>query len=412
MKSIWLMMLVLFFTFFLAGCGDRQELERQAFVVAIGLDKGEKDHLVDVTFQIANSQVNTSQVAEAQKEPPSDIVTVAAPDLLSAKELVQTSHSRQITFSHLQTVIVGEKLAREDLFRHMIGSAIIDPEMRREALLIISKEEARKFIHANKPTMETRPHKYYEFMENRWRHTGYVPLSNLNVLFQRNKEELFLGVYATAERDEEEKTDEDAYLAGDVPQKSGDPVQMIGSAVFQDRIMIGTLNGEETRISLLLRRKNLTKSMIASFPDPVNEDYRISVRLMQNGNTKIKVNTNQKPPKIHAEVPIKLQILSNPGLVDYTVHEKRQDALKRSVKKEMEQASGSLIKKMQNKFKGEPFVWYAEARKNFWTMKQFEEYKWEKQFQHAKVDVQYHVTIENFGEQIRPPTIENREKDD
>lgn len=57
-------------------------------------------------------------------------------------------------------------------------------------------------------------------------------------------------------------------------------------------------------------------------------------------------------------------------------------------------------------------MWYAEARKNFWTMKQFEEYKWEKQFQHAKVDVQYHVTIENFGEQIRPPTIENREKDD
>lgn len=392
-----------FFILLLSGCGEREELETQAFVVAIGLDKAEDDNLVDVTFQIANPQVNTLQTAEAQNEPSSDIVTVTAPDLLAAKELVQTSHSRKVTFAHLETFIVEEDLARSDLFHNIMGSAIVDPEVRRESVMIISREKASKFIHANKPTMETRPHKYYEFMEKRWEKTGLVPLSNLNIFFHRVDGELFLAIYATTEREEVEKRNEDTYLAGEVPQKSGDPVQMIGSAIIQNRKMIGTLDGEETRLSLLLRRKSLLESMVASFPDPVNKEFRISVRMMRNGNTKVKVDTNREPAKVQVKVPVRLQITSNPGLVSYTMNEEKQKILKQSIKENLERSSLKLIKKMQNEYKGEPFVWYVPARKNFWTVKQFEKYDWEKHFQDADIDVQYDVMIENFGEQIRPP---------
>ena len=50
--------------------------------------------------------------------------------------------------------------------------------------------------------------------------------------------------------------------------RSGDPVQMIGSAVFKDGKMIGTLTGEETRITLFLRRKALGHTFVQSFPIP------------------------------------------------------------------------------------------------------------------------------------------------
>ncbi|MET3576689.1 Ger(x)C family spore germination protein [Bhargavaea ullalensis] len=405
---IGMLVLVLFLT----GCSERQELEKQAFVAVIGLDKGEKEHQIEVTFQISNPQVNTTQSAEAQNEEPSNIVTITAVDLLSAKELVQTSLSREITFSHLRTIIVGEKLAKEDLFRHVIGSAIIDPEMRREAIMIVSKEPAQDFIHANKPTMETRPHKYYEFMEDNWKNTGFVPISNLNVFFQRTEGELFLAGYATAQKDPEYEKNDDTYLAGEVPQSGGDPVEMIGSAVMQKGRMVGTLNGEETRLSLLLRRKNLLKTMITTFPDPLNEDYRISVVVGQGPKTKVKVNTDRSPPEVDVVVPIVLKINSNIALEDYTVSKQRQEALKKMVKTKMEQASGELIEKIQEEYKGEPFVWYATARKNFRTTGDFERYDWGEQFKKADVHVSFEVTIESFGEQLRPPTLNKREKDE
>jgi len=389
----------------LAGCGERQELETQAFVSVIGLDQGEQDHQVNVTFQISNPQVNTTQSAEAQKEPPSDIVTITAVDLLSAKELAQSSLSREITFSHLQTIIVGENLAKGDLFSHVIGSAIVDPEMRREAVLIVSKEPAEAFIHANTPTMETRPHKYYEFMEDNWRKTGFSPVSNLNTFFQRTEGELFLAAYATTERDSVGTKHDDEYLAGEVPQASGDPVQMIGSAIMQKGKMVGTLNGEETRISQLLRKKNLIETMTTTFPDPLNENYRISLIMNQSAHTEIKVNTDRSPVKIRVNVPVQVKVNSNIALEDFTTSQKRRDALKNTVKENMEQASDSLIKKLQEEYTGEPFVWYATARKNFWTVEEFEEFDWGEKFKKADVDIDYEVSIVSFGEQLRPPAF-------
>ncbi|KZE37160.1 spore gernimation protein GerC [Bhargavaea cecembensis] len=390
---------------FLSGCGERLELEMQAFVVAIGLDKAEKENLIEVTFQISNPQVNTSQAAEAQKEPPADIVTITAPDLLSAKEMAQSSLPRKITFSHLETILIGEELARDKLFKHIIGSAIIDPEMRREAMMIVTKEPAKDFIKNNNPTMETRPHKYYEFIRQNWKHTGYVPLSNLNTFYQRTDHELFLAVYATAQRDPEEHENDDTYLAGQVPQSSGDPVQMMGSAILRNGQMIGTLDGEETRLSQLLRRKNLIEAMTASFPDPANEEYRISVVFNRSENSKIRVNTDRSPAKVEVMVPMKMRINSNLSLEDYTRNEERQKRLVKAVEERLEKKSDELVMKLQEEYGGEPFVWYAATRKNFWTMKQFEDYGWSEHFTEADVDIDFEIEIESFGEQIRPPSL-------
>ncbi|MFD1706467.1 Ger(x)C family spore germination protein [Siminovitchia sediminis] len=401
MGMVWILIPLML----ISGCGQKEELERQAFVVALGLDKGEKDHMIEVTFQIANPQVNTSQLAEAQNEPPSDIVTVTAPDILSAKELVHTSHSRRVRFSHLKTIIIGEELARSEVFSNIIESAIVDPEVRRESMMIVSKEKASEFIHKNKPIMETRPHKYYEFMQKIWKQTGLVPPSNLNTLFQRIQGELFLVIYATAEREEVgEHQNEDTYLAGQVPQKAGDPVQMIGSAVLRNRKMIGTLTGEETRIAMLLREEPVFDAIITSFPDPVKEGSRISVRLIETSPTRVKVDTKQEPAKVNVQVPVVLQIHSNPANVSYTTNQHNQNLLKKSIKKRLEERSARLVEKMQNEFKGEAFVWYVPARKQFWTVKQYEDYNWEKKFQQADVDINYEVKIENFGEQIKPPS--------
>lgn len=389
----------------LTACGDMNELEKQAHVVVIGLDLGPKDHLVNVTFQIANPQVGTTQRSETQMEPPSDVLTFTADDIISAKEIANSVVSRKLTFSHLQTMIISEKLAKTSLNHHVIAASAGDPEMRREINVIVSKEEAAKFILKNKPKLETRPHKYYNFMMERWRDTGFVPYSTLNRYFQRLSGELFMASYATTERDQKVKDDEDDQLAGEVPQQSGDPVQMIGAAIFKEGKMIGKLTGEETRLILLLRRKALTDSFIISFPDPSNKDFRVSVRLLKPKTTKIKVIVKNGPPEVYVTVPLKVQILTIPSLTDYVLSVQNQQLLKQAMEDDLTKKTMKLIEKTQKEFGSEPFLWFLHARKNFWTLKQYDQFEWEEQYKDAKVHVKFDLVIESFGKQFKPAHI-------
>jgi spore germination protein KC len=392
----------------LSGCGDKLELEQFAYVVVIGLDiNDDDDQLIDVTFQIANPQVGSTDKGAAANEQPSDIVTFTTPDLLSAKELANSVITRELTFGHLNTIIVGEKLAKTPLFHNIIASAIIDPEIRLENMLLVSKEKASEFIEANLPKLETRPHKYYVYMRQRWKDTGFVPLSDLNRYFQRLSGDLFLAIYATTEKNEEIRKNEDHYVAGQIPQKSGDPVQMMGSAVFKDGKMIGTLTGEETRMSLLLRPKSLSHYAIQSFTDPINNDFRISTNIMLNGKTKVKIDATTDTPDVKVIVPVKIQVFSNPSLTNYTTNLKNQETLKASIKNELEKIAMDLIQKTQEKFKAEPFLWYLEARRQFWTNHEYEKYNWNEKYSNAKVDVKFDVKIESFGAQLKPKVIKD-----
>lgn len=103
----------------LTGRWDQLELEEQAYVVVMGLDKGASG-MVDVTFQIANPQVGSTDKGSAQNEPPSDTVTFSTPDILSAKDIANSIVTRTISFSHLRTIIVGEELAKSSFFHHVI----------------------------------------------------------------------------------------------------------------------------------------------------------------------------------------------------------------------------------------------------------------------------------------------------
>jgi spore germination protein KC len=395
----------------LTGCWDQLELEEQAYVVVMGLDKGDKG-LIDVTFQIANPQVGSTDKGSAPNEPPSDTVTFSTPDILSAKDLANSVVTRTISFSHLRTIVVGEELAKTVEFNHIFAAAKRDPELRSESNLLVSREKAKDFLKNNKPKLETRPHKYYEFMQDRWRDTGLVPYSTLNRYFQRlGTDTLFLAIYVTSASAKKQKTsNEDDYLAGEVPHESGDPSEIIGSAVFKAGRMIGTMTGEETRFTLYMRRRALVRSFIASYEDPLDPKYRISVRLMKDDDTRIEVKTGGQKPEVRVTVPVRLQILSVSSLIDYVTNTHNQNELLRSLEKQFEEISQRMVTKSKEQFKAEPFLWNLNARKQFLTMQDYYDYDWSKHFLEAKVDVHYDLRIESFGKQMLPPVAGSGEE--
>jgi spore germination protein KC len=393
---------------FLAGCGDRIEIEKRAYVVVLGIDPA-PNGLIRVTFQIANPQVGSSERAQAQNEPAGDVITLTASDIVAARELANTIIPRRLTFSHMHTMIVGEELARTPMLYRVLSSTTGEPEFRREMNVVVSKESAFDFIQANKPKLETRPHKYYQFLEERLQEASQV--STINRYFQRLQGELLLLVYATSERNKKTKSDVEDYTAGEIPQQAGDPVQVAGAAVLKNGKMIGKLTLEEAQFTLLLRRKSPSHDFVLSVPDPKNDAFRVTFRVLHRNHAKIKIDVKKDPVEVRVSVPIKVQVLAIPSLTDYVLNDTNRKLLQKEIKESFENKSMKLVEKTQKQFGSEPFNWSLNARKSFLTLPEFSKYNWEEKYAEAKVQIRYDIEIVGFGKQYKPLEIDStREK--
>jgi Ger(x)C family germination protein len=391
----------------LSGCWDKIELEELGYVAAIGVDKGEGGN-ISVTFQIQNPQVGSSERAKAENEPAFKLITFEAADIISARDTASANVARRLDFSHANALILSEEFARsEDCYKHM-GEMLRNREIRGEINLIVSRESASEFIRHNKPPMETRPMKFYDLISKRWHESGITPSSTLHGFMQRTEQDLslYLAIYATTKKDVEKKLDlEDEYIAGEIKMESDNPVQLIGSAVFRNGKMIGTINGEETRFSMMFRQGEEFSGIMAVLNDPIEKNKKITARLYKQKQPKIKMDLKGDRPKIEVTVFVEYETVLIPSHIDYVENLENQKLLKTAIKNMVEGKAQKLIEKTQTEFEGEPFIWGSTVRKKFLKYDDFAKYEWMNKYSSAEVKINYDIKLRGFGKELRPSDL-------
>ncbi|QGH32608.1 Ger(x)C family spore germination protein [Gracilibacillus salitolerans] len=400
-------LLFLIFLILLTGCYDRIELEQQSYVMAIGIDTTDQKGIYAFTYQIANPEVGSAAGQGGSDEPPTEIVTVNGADILSATYTANSFVSKQITLDHTKIITVSEELARDEDFLRVVQSASRSPQIRRGVQLVVTKENASDFINNNKPLMEKRPHKYYQFMLDRAVQTGIIPEATLHRFFQitEGDADLFLAIYATTESSEDKTNTtrtEDQYIAGEIPQIGGSPTQFMGSAVFKEGQMIDILNGEETRLAQMLDNTLEMDSYIATIPDPLMPDFRISYNYAQKEDPNINVNYHKdKPTEIEVKIPFQVEVIAIPSLIRYSQNKEFEHILKKSITRRLEDKTEALIKKSQEEFKSDPFYWSLYVRKHFKDVKDYEKADWNKKiYPIAQISVNYQLDKLEYGKMI------------
>jgi spore germination protein KC len=402
--------------FLLAGCWDHKEIEQMSYTIAIGLDLPEKIDLeekqaLDVTFQFANPKLNIKGAPGQEEDPERNIVTLTAPDFVTAKNMANSFVTRQISFSHAKVIVVSEELAKTDYFYRFIGSALKEREVRRETSIIVTKGKASAFIRKNKPESQVRVHKYYQFIIDRSVETGLVPESTINRLLAitDGDADLFLAINGAIGKKNNGDTfkEEDQYLAGSVPKKGGNVVQLIGSAVFKEGKMIAKLTGEETRCALILDNTSRIEDMYVSYQDPLNEKYMVACRVKKKTATKVKIKLRKGPPVINVMVPIEIEVLSTPSMENYAENIEKQLILKKKIESELKENLITLVKRTQEEFKSEPFYWSLYVRPLFSSTKEYEKWDWtNKNYPFATVNIDVDVEIVGFGKQMKESEME------
>ncbi|MEO2074826.1 MAG: Ger(x)C family spore germination protein [Bacillus sp. (in: firmicutes)] len=410
LKKIMLSCLLIGMIPLLSGCWDKKELEERAYVIGLGMAKNHQSNKIDITFLIANPEVGSQQSGSGSNEPAREIITITANDFITARNTANAIVARELTYDLLRVFVVSEELASDKDFIRYIYDATKDREIKRDSYLIVSKEEPRVFFINNKPKLETRPHKYFQFMITRGIETGLIPDSDLHRFFRvtENDDDLFLAMYATTKLQKGEKRgNEDEYIAGEIDTEgTSNQTQFIGSAVFKEGKMIGKITGQETRISVLLDDTSELNDVLTTYPDPFNPKLRVAARVIKKKNNDIKIDIKHGPPKISVTLPLTIEILSDPSMVNYGAHEDKKKVLKKHLESVISGKIETFVKKTQQEFKGEPFIWSAEVRKKFKTIPEYKRYDWMKVYPDAQVDVRAAVTLGEFGKQEKVPNLE------
>ena len=403
--------LILFTLLMLVGCWDMEEIDQRAYVLGIGLDKSDVKGFIEITYLISNPEAGSTQEGGGSSEPTHETITFNASDFIQSQNIANAVIAKAITYDILDFFIVSEELAKDKDFVRWMYDATKDREIRRDSKIIVTKEEAKTFIDQNKPKLETRRHEYFETMFVHATEIGFIPNSKIHNFFRITEADadLFISAYATTEQDKvtAKKNIDANFIAGNL-HVTGDtnPAQFLGSAVFKEGQMIGKLSVEETRLTQLLNKEATNPSFLVSFPDPFKKNYYITSRFIQINSPQITMDVSKQAPKIKVNLPLQAKILTDHSMVSYADNEQKRSELKDHIKKGFEQRINNLLKRTQEEFKADLFGFSLEARKQFLTIPEWEDYDWMKSYPEADISVNVDITFSEFGRQSELPSYE------
>lgn len=183
MRRIVAVVLLLVLCCGLAGCYDAKEVDDLAYVLAIGLDQGQKN-AVKVTMQLAlPNAVGGGGGGGGGGGKPSSIITVEAPTLTSSLNMANNFLSRRLELSHAEVAVFSEDLAKSGTIEEYLRGMIRSREFRPTINLVVSKGPAEEYLKSIKPVLDLEPAKYYELTFSAYRYTGLSIRSQLEEFY-------------------------------------------------------------------------------------------------------------------------------------------------------------------------------------------------------------------------------------
>ena len=396
-KLFWLILICMFSCGLMSGCYGR-ETDELSYVLAMGLDKGKKDKL-RVTFQIADAQVigGGKQGGDGK---PFQVASVEGPSFFACMSLLNTVNSRQISLSHCRTYVIGEDLAKENLYKHLLSLRRFR-EVRNSSFLAIAENSAQEVIEKISPVQES-PAKYYDLKMMVAETTGLSSTKTIKEFYENLKTvaadpyTLLLGI-ADKERAQAKETpppeDFGAFLPGEINRTGEMPLEAIGTAIFRKDKMVGKLNGDETKTLLLLNGE--FQQAHFNITDPHHPDALIIMMINQGKRPEIEVDLANGT--IRQNIYLEGEFYGIQSGERYETPQAKQEIQKR-FSEIIEEKSRRLLDKLQQDYRADTVGYGMYAKHHFLTAADWEKVDWlNTLYPEMNIEVKVHTIIRRTG---------------
>lgn len=452
------LILILFCVPLLSACYDYKEPNDIAYVIAIGIDKGNKDGIYNFCLQYARPTQITGGASEegGKTDNTSGIINIESPSVYSALNLGNHVLSKTLTLSHTKIIIVSEDIALQGI------SPVIDTlgrsaDIRPNVYFCVSKGSAKEYIEAVKPTIEINPAKYYRLIfENN--NSSYIPVNDSQKVYFNYKNGFkqnvlpYVGVAKEEQKkgsgEEENSGDssekkEDAgnssqsessqnstknnegsnssdsensqkelndvpinesnfeyhvkeYIAGNMDVEKENKSEAIGAAIFKGDKMISSFSGVDSETFNLLNGtyKN-GYSVIYSKTSPQNP---ITIRLFQKAKPRVKIKLKNDAPHIDITLFLEGDLVSVPS---NNFIEKNIDLFENDTKNYINFVLSEFLERTKKEYDSDILGFGSIARRSFLTYDDFLNYNWNEKYKNTVFTLKINFEVKKMGLRIK-----------
>lgn len=393
---VWLSVVALAVT---AGCGSHRELNDLAVVTAMGVD--EREGKLEISLQIVNPTGGSAQMGGESGGSGGGggaVYTYMATGktLLEAIGHARNMVPRELLFSHLFYIAIGEQFARERGFDELLDAFSRYHEIRGNVLIFVAKKALAKDILSiytpieKNPGMELRNH-----IEVSGGSFGLIQGIRLRDVtkwrFGERHGVVILGVEPGTHVREAETTKELEHIVG-----NRNSFQLRGLALFRNDRLIDWLTIEETLGWVLI--KNLLKGKM--FLRVPCAEYKRSFGILLKG-AKTNVTPVVANGRLHYRIKVKGTAVLNEMACPMSVDDpKTIERLQRETEQLLERNMLQAIKRAKRNridifgfgeklYRKHPEEWKKRRK------------KWQKDFADLDVRPDVHIQIETTGLMIQ-----------
>ncbi|MCD2347688.1 Ger(x)C family spore germination protein [Clostridium guangxiense] len=381
MKTLKITIIFILVVLLSTGCWDQRDLSHMMIVSGVAIDKIEDDKILLTLVSSIPKNVNQNfDSGSFEQNSSTFIVSASGVGLMDAYKNIEKKLSREIFFSQLQFIVIGEQVAREGVARVLdFFSRHSEPPMR--VYIIATKGKAQDTLRVNSKLEKSVVEQIRK-------------LENLNVSIKMNIKDF---LYALTEDGIQPIAPEIEKVNSEKNNKTSrtQTIAMNGTAVFNNDKLVGWLDDKESRGVLWLRNKIKTGVITVFLPKEkgggivagtiIKSNTKI-IPLIDNGKLKLKVDVYVETNI--SESPSKLD-LTNPTEVHYVERLYEEDIRKlieRSLEKSQKQFNMDIFGfgvAVNGKY---PRQWQSNYKRN-----------WDSTFSNLSVEVSCHVKNYSTG---------------
>ncbi|MDF9840036.1 MULTISPECIES: Ger(x)C family spore germination protein [unclassified Paenibacillus] len=344
------------------GC-EYKDIDRRIFVVAIGIDPGEKEAF-KVSLKLAVPQGDVTKIDEKML-----IITEESYSISEALRLMKSKVEKELDYVHCKSIVIGEELAGRDI-RHILDWAV----RRRDVQLILNFAIGRP---AALDVLQVKPP------------SERIPSNSLIMAMSGEGTEspFIASVYSyQLMRDMYEQGKDPILPIIEADSKTQFEIDKV--ALFDKQKVQLVLNPEETRLFNLLARPDLK----TNFPAKVDES---EFQYYTESSTSTYKITTASPgaPVIRYKIKIKgiVEENSTQELITHTLLGKISEAGGEELKQSVE----ALLEKIRDK-RVDPFGWGLRYGTRHWN-NETEAKDWEALYPDLKFEVFAAVRVKYSG---------------
>lgn len=161
--------------FIMSNSFTSQNIDKIAYVVALGIDIGANDNII-LSIQLAKpSSMSSSSSTQSSS---SVVNSVECSSIADGINLFNSYISRNINLSHCKIIAISEKLSCQGISKYLYDLSN-NVEVSSHANIIVTKCDANDYLKMTSPTLENFPARYYEIVNTASNITGYTSAPSL-----------------------------------------------------------------------------------------------------------------------------------------------------------------------------------------------------------------------------------------